>query len=189
MDSRKSAAESAFAAIWVTVRGRRVALSCLGQSPLIDNGVAAASSKIVLYLHSLFARPTNRKGSLFSKIKGAKIAPRHKSLALAAPPSPLASQKIAPQRRKIAPCLWLAVAPGQLAWLLAEGLGSLQDDPPTWLRRAWLQQAAEDAWPTLAMTCKLQKTRSHGRGQVNIRAHCRKRLHVRATAGPWQQQQ
>ena len=50
MDSRISAAESAFAAIWVTVRGRRVALSCLGQSPLIDNGVAAASSKIVLYL-------------------------------------------------------------------------------------------------------------------------------------------
>jgi hypothetical protein len=78
----------------------------------------------------------------------------HKSLALAALPSPLASQKIAPQRRKIAPCLWLAVAPGQLAWLLAEGLGSLQDGLPTWLRRAWPQQAAEDAWLTLAMTCK-----------------------------------
>ena len=28
----------------------------------------------------------------------------------------------------------------------------------------------------------------HGRGQVNVRAHSRKRLHVRATAGPWQQQ-
>ena len=62
------------------------------------------------------------------------------TLALAAPPSPLASQKIAPQRRKIAPCLWLAVAPGQLAWLLAEGLGSLQDGLPTWLRRAWPQR-------------------------------------------------
>ena len=64
----------------------------------------------------------------------------------------------------------------QLAWLLAESLGSLQDGLPTWLRRAWPQQAAEDAWPTLAMTCKLQKTRSYGRGQVNIRAHCRKRF-------------
>ncbi len=44
--------------------------------------------------------------------------------------------------------LWLEVAAGHLAWGLVGGLGSLQSDPPTWLRRAWPQRQ-------LRMHCQL----------------------------------
>ena len=90
IDSRISAAESAFAAIWVTVRGRRVALSCLGQSPLIDNGVAAASSKIVLYLGTkpivIFATRWYYLGSNILQAKMLRKTPALPSGAVYLPP-------------------------------------------------------------------------------------------------------
>ena len=90
----------------------------------------------------------SEKGSLFCfslLFPTQKNAPEPKSLARVAPPgpAPLATQKNAPLGQKIAPCPWLGVAPDQLARGVVEHVGFMQDGPPTWVRRAWLHQAAE----------------------------------------------